>query len=230
MSNFKQYMSIVLNIKTIKESIPDKVKIVAVSKTHSIETIMEAYNTGHRIFGENKVQELITKKNQLPADISWHFIGHLQTNKVKQIVSFVDLIHGVDSFKLLETIDKEAKKVNRMVNCLLQIHIADESTKFGFSEKELLDILSSKIINSFENISVCGLMGMATFTENKQQIKNEFSNLKRFYEYLKINFFNNYDNFKELSMGMSDDYKIAIDEGSTIVRIGSSIFGIRKYV
>ena len=222
-------MSISLNLNTIKETVPENVKLVAVSKTHSIETIMEAYGAGQRIFGENKVQELVNKINRLPSDISWHFIGHLQTNKVKQIVSFIDLIHGVDSFKLLETIDKESKKIDKTVNCLLQVHIAEEETKFGFSEEEVIELLSSGKINDLKNINICGLMGMATFTDNEQQTRMEFRNLKRIFERVKLDFFSNNELFKEISIGMSDDYKIAIEEGSTMVRIGSAIFGYRKY-
>jgi len=220
-------MSIPSNLKKITTTIPENVKLVAVSKTHPFETIMEAYNSGQRIFGESKVQELINKKNHLPSDISWHFIGHLQTNKVKQIVPFIDLIHGVDSLKLLETIDKESNKFTRTVNCLLQIHIAAEDTKFGFSEEEVIKLFSSGKINEFKNVNICGLMGMATFTDNEQQIRKEFRNLKRIFENVKTDFFPNNELFKEVSFGMSDDYKVAIEEGSTMVRIGSAIFGER---
>ena len=216
------------NFREIKESIPENVKLVVVSKTHSAEKIMEVYDTGHRIFGESKVQELLIKQNALPTDILWHFIGHLQTNKVKQIVSFVDLIHGVDSLKLLDCINKESKKTDRTVNCLLQIHIAEETTKFVFLEEELIELLSSGIINSLNNISICGLMGMATFTEDQQQVRAEFKNLKRIFERVKSMFFSDNEKFKELSMGMSDDFKIAIEEGSSMIRVGSSIFGQGK--
>ena len=222
-------MSISLNLKKIRSTIPENVKLVAVSKTHSTDVIMEAYNSGHRVFGENKVQELTSKKNLLPADVSWHFIGHLQTNKVKQLVHFVDLIHGVDSYKLLEVIDKEAKKIDRNVNCLLQVHIAEEDTKFGFLEDELIELLFSGMIKKLENVNVCGLMGMATFTDDEQQVRTEFKRLKRIFERLKSDFFNENEKFKELCIGMSDDYHIAIEEGSTIVRIGSAIFGYRNY-
>jgi pyridoxal phosphate enzyme (YggS family) len=223
-------MSIELNLKRIKATIPENVKLVAVSKTHSIDTIMEAHREGHRIFGENKVQELVIKKSQLPVDIRWHFIGHLQRNKVRQIISFVDLIHGVDSGKLLEVINKEAENINHTVNCLLQVHIAEESTKFGFSEKELFDFLSSGIIKRYANINICGLMGMATYTDDNHQIKMEFKSLKRIFDIVKSDFFLNEVLFKELSMGMSDDYEIAIEEGSTIIRVGSAIFGQRNYL
>ncbi|MCL2072887.1 MAG: YggS family pyridoxal phosphate-dependent enzyme [Marinilabiliaceae bacterium] len=217
------------NLKIINNFVTQNVKLVAVSKAQSLDTIMDAYTAGHRIFGENKVQEILLKRERLPDDILWHFIGHLQTNKVKQIVSFVDLIQGVDSLKLLEYINKESKKINRTVKCLLQIHIADEMTKFGFSEEELFELLKSGVINSLENITICGLMGMATFTDNTQQIRKEFKNLKRIFDSAKNNYFFDNDNFTELSMGMSDDFKIAIEEGSTMIRVGSSIFGLRKY-
>jgi len=220
-------LAITLNLKSLKEKIPENIKIIAVSKAQTVETIMDIYNANHRIFGENRVQEIVAKKNKLPEDISWHFIGHLQSNKVNQIVPFVDLIHGVDSVKLLEIINKEAEKINRTVNCLLQVHIAKETTKFGFTENELIDFLSSKIIENFKNIKILGLMGMATFTDDEQQVRQEFRTLKRIFVRVKTDFFAKNQLFKELSMGMSDDYKIAIDEGSTIVRIGSGIFGQR---
>jgi pyridoxal phosphate enzyme (YggS family) len=223
-------MSIKLNLKTIKAEIPEHVKLVAVSKTHSIDTIKEAYQEGHRIFGENKVQELVIKKNQLPDDIKWHFIGHLQSNKVKQIIPFIELIHGVDSLKLLEVINKEAKNINRTVNCLLQVHIAKETTKFGFTEKELLDFLSSGILKKYANINICGLMGMATYTDDIQQNRGEFQSLKKYFNKLKSDFFFNTSSFNEISIGMSDDYAIAIEEGSTIIRVGSAIFGQRNYL
>lgn len=222
-------MTIPTNIKNIKDSIPENVKLIAVSKTHSSEVIMEAYQAGHRIFGENKVQELIIKKNQLPSDILWHFIGHLQTNKVRQLIPFTDLIHGVDSWKLLETIDKESNKINKTANCLLQLHISDESTKFGFYEDELMDLLSSGKINQLKNVNICGLMGMATFTDNENKIRTEFRNLKRIFDQIKSDFFFENPTFKELSIGMSDDYIIAIEEGSTMIRVGSAIFGKRNY-
>jgi pyridoxal phosphate enzyme (YggS family) len=222
-------MSIKQNIRNIKIVIPENVKLVAVSKTYSIDKIMEAYQEGQRIFGENKVQELIIKKEQLPTDIKWHFIGHLQSNKVKQIAPFVDLIHGVDSVKLIEVINKEAKDANQIVNCLLQIHIAEETTKFGFTEKEIYDFLSSVAIKEYENINICGLMGMATYTNDNKQVRIEFQSLKKIFNRVKSDFFLNNTFFKEISMGMSDDYEIAIEEGSTIIRVGSAIFGQRNY-
>ena len=222
-------MSIQNNLKRIQDSVPDYVKLVAVSKTHSEEHILEVYQVGQRIFGESKVQELIVKAEHLPDDILWHFIGHLQSNKVKQIVSIVELIHGIDSYKLLQVIDNESKIINRKVNCLLQVHISDEITKFGFLEDELYFLLSSSEFKSFENVNICGLMGMATFTNNKNKIRSEFRNLKRIFDYVKSNYFPNSESFNELSMGMSDDYDIAIEEGSSMIRVGSSIFGVRNY-
>lgn len=222
-------MSIQNNIQAIRLQIPDQVKLVCVSKFHSNNKIMDAYNAGERIFGESKVQEMCDKHETLPKDIQWHFIGHLQTNKIKYIVPYVELIHGVDSIKLLEEINKQAQKSDRKVKCLLQIHIANEDTKFGFTAEELVDFLKQDILKNFEHVSVCGLMGMATFTDNKIQIRNEFKSLKSLFDTVKMEFFENKPEFKEISMGMSDDFQIAIDEGSTMVRIGGSIFGARNY-
>lgn len=222
-------MSIRSNIQNIRQHIPADVKLVCVSKFNPNEAIEEAYACGERIFGESKVQEMCGKYESLPKDISWHFIGHLQTNKIKFIVPFVSLIHGVDSFKLLSEIDKQAAKVGRKVNCLLQVHIAQEETKFGFSEEELIQVFSGNDWKELKNIQICGLMGMATFTENKEQIRTEFCTLKTLFDTLKANYFAADTSFCELSMGMSDDYQIAIDEGSTMVRVGSSIFGHRVY-
>ncbi|HEV8512303.1 MAG TPA: YggS family pyridoxal phosphate-dependent enzyme [Cyclobacteriaceae bacterium] len=202
-------------------------RLIAVSKTHPIEIIKEAYAAGQRIFGENKVQELLAKEAQLPKDIEWHMIGHLQTNKVKQLVPFVSLIHGVDSLKLLEEINKQAKKINRIVLCLLQVHIAKEETKFGFDENEVIDLIKSGKVVGLDSIKVYGLMGMATFTDNKEQVRNEFKNLKKLFDQIsKMTLPSNVE-MKELSMGMSQDYPIAIEEGSTLVRIGTAIFGSR---
>ncbi|MBS1508177.1 MAG: YggS family pyridoxal phosphate-dependent enzyme [Bacteroidetes bacterium] len=202
-------------------------RLVAVSKTQPVEKLKEAYDAGQRIFGENKVQELVAKQSELPSDIEWHMIGHLQTNKVKQLVPFVSLIHSVDSFKVLEEINKQAKKNNRIVNCLLQVYIAKEETKFGFDEAELMDLLQSGKIASLNSIKVCGLMGMATFTENKDQVRTEFKSLKTLFTRLaQLNLPPNME-MKEISMGMSQDYDIAVEEGSTLVRIGTSIFGSR---
>ncbi len=222
-------MSILSNIQEIRNQLPAHVQLVCVSKVHPVDLIQEAYNVGERIYGENKVQELCAKFEALPKDIQWHYIGHLQTNKIKYIVPFISLIHGVDSFKLLQEINKSAAKINRRVNCLLQVHIAEEETKFGFSESELINMLQGETWKSFTNICVCGLMGMATFTDNKNQVRKEFNTLKKLYDKIKAIYFANNPDFKEISMGMSDDYLIAIQEGSTMVRIGSSIFGIRNY-
>jgi len=211
----------------------DKDKLVAVSKYHTSEDIQQFYQFGHRIFGESKVFSLKEKSVQAQSlgldDIQWHFIGHLQTNKIKYIVEFVHLIHGVDSFKLLKAINKEAKKKNTTVNCLLQIHIAQEQTKFGFNKNELFEMLESEEFKNLENVKITGLMGMATNTDNKQQIANEFAGLKKLHSNLKNKYFGKEPHFKELSMGMSGDYKIAIANGSTMVRIGSAIFGARNY-
>ena len=220
-------MSISLNLQTVRKYIPPTVELVCVSKFHSSEAIMEAYSTGERSFGESKVQELCQKQEHLPSDIKWHFIGHLQTNKVKYLVPFVHLIHGVDSYKLLEEIDRQAAKANRIVDCLLQVHIAQEETKFGFSPKELIEMLFTGEWANLKYARVCGLMGMATFTDNEAQIRTEMQSLKRLFDSVKRDFFECNDAFSQLSMGMSDDYQIAIEEGSSIVRVGSRIFGER---
>ncbi len=220
-------MDIKNNLKTIKQHIQDHVKLVCVSKFHSNDAIQEAYQTGERIFGESKVQELCGKYESLPKDISWHFIGHLQTNKIKYIVPFVSLIHGVDSYKLLTEINKYAEKQNRKINCLLQVHIAQEETKFGFSATELQETLASGEWRKLHHIQLCGLMGMATYTENKDQVRCEFRSLKSLFDKVKQDYFGDESQFCEISMGMSDDYRIAIEEGSTLVRVGSSIFGNR---
>lgn len=217
------------NINKIKKSLPSNVKLVAVSKTKPIEDIQDAYDGGHRIFGENKIQELVYKSETLPKDIEWHMIGHLQTNKVKYIAGFVSLIHSVDSIKLLRTINKEALKNNRIVNCLLQIKIATEESKFGLSLEQVDDILNLDEFNSFENVQIVGVMGMATFTSNEEQIRAEFKTLTQAFKQLKSGYFAGNDNFTEISMGMSDDFEMAIEEGSTMIRVGSSIFGKRNY-
>ncbi len=222
-------MSIADNINKIKNTLPNHVNLVAVSKTKPNSDIMEAYEAGQRIFGENKVQDLCKKYEELPKDIQWHFIGHLQTNKVKYLAPFVSLLHGIDSFKLLKEVNKEGKKNNRIVKCLLQFHIADESTKFGFSLNELEEILNNHSISELENIEICGVMGMATNTEIEAQIATEFTNLKKIFNHLSNTYFKNKDNFKEISMGMSSDYDTAIKQGSTMIRVGSSIFGARSY-
>ncbi len=217
------------NLEKILASIPSEVKLIAVSKTRTNEELLEVYNAGQRAFGENKVQELLRKQKELPEAIEWHLIGHLQTNKVKSVVPYVSLIHSVDSFKILKIIDQEARLAGKTVNCLLQVHIAREETKFGFSSDELSAILSSDDFRKLSNVHISGLMGMATFTDNQMQIRNEFRSLRNIFEDLKSSFFKGNANFRELSMGMSDDYKIAIEEGSSMVRIGSSIFGPREY-
>jgi len=222
-------MDIAGNIDAIKKKLPKRVKLVAVSKTKLNEDILEAYNTGQKIFGENKVQELVGKFNLLPKDIEWHFIGHPQTNKVKYIAPFVQLIHGVDSLKLLKVIDAEAKKNDREIKCLLQFHIAEEETKFGLTLIEAREILESKEFKSYNNVIVAGVMGLATYTENEGQIRKEFRVLNVIFNTLKNEYFSDDKNFNEISMGMSDDYHFAIEEGSTLIRVGSKIFGERNY-
>ena len=217
-------MSIANNVLQIKSTIPDQVLLVAVSKTKPVSDLMEGYEAGQRIFGENKIQEMAEKWEQMPKDIQWHMIGHVQTNKVKFMSPFVSLIHGVDSFKLLEEINKQAKKNNRIIDCLLQIHIAEEETKFGLNEEELVSLLSSDDFQQQKNIRIVGLMGMATFTDDKEQVKKEFNQLKSIFDQSKMN----NSQFTILSMGMSGDYQLAIECGSTMVRIGSSIFGERN--
>ncbi|MBT8223763.1 MAG: YggS family pyridoxal phosphate-dependent enzyme [Eudoraea sp.] len=217
-------MSIEENLKKVLHSLPDGVELVAVSKTKSVEEILEAYQSGQRIFGENRVQEMVDKWEVLPRDIQWHMIGHVQRNKVKYMASFVNLIHGVDSLKLLQEINKQAQKNGRKIKCLLQIHIAEESSKFGFDENEVGVLVNSGEIQNLEHIEVCGIMGMATFTEDKEQIRKEFRGLKRLFDKLR----GSLPGMQVLSMGMSGDYVTAIEEGSNLVRIGSSIFGARN--
>lgn len=218
-------MSIKENLQKIKSELPTQVTLIAVSKTKPIELIKEAYEAGQRDFGENYIQELEDKYKQLPADIHWHFIGHLQSNKVKYIAPFVYLIHGIDSLKLLQEINKQALKNSRTINCLLQIYIAKEETKFGFSFEECEDLFQSGEIEKLKNIHAVGFMGMASNTNNEPQIRNEFRSLKNFFEKFKAQ----HSSLNILSMGMSGDYKIAIEEGSTMIRIGSLIFGDRDY-
>ena len=217
------------NLEKVKHTIPSHVKLVAVSKTKTVEKILGIYNSGHKIFGENKVQELTTKFQALPQDIEWHMIGHLQTNKVRYIAPFVSIIHSVDSLKLLQVIDKEAKKNNRIIQCLFQIKIAKEITKYGLSVPEAHYILESKDYKELKNVQVTGLMGMATYTDDEGETRKEFRTLAGVFKDIKNKYFSTDKSFKELSMGMSHDYKIAIEEGSTIVRIGSLIFGERTY-
>lgn len=221
--------SIEQSLKKIRNEIGEHVTLVAVSKTKPPEDIMHAYNSGQRIFGENKVQELTYKYETLPKDIEWHMIGHLQSNKVKYIAPFISLIHAVDSEKLLKTINNEAHKNNRTINCLLQLKIAEEKSKFGWSENELVAFIGTDSFQQLNNVNIVGVMGMATFTDNKNQIKAEFNKLVKIFERLKFNQAMDRTVFSEISMGMSDDYKIAVEEGATMVRIGSQIFGKRNY-
>nr|WP_288933458.1 YggS family pyridoxal phosphate-dependent enzyme [uncultured Allomuricauda sp.] len=218
-------MSVKDNLNKIKSELPEGVTLVAVSKTKPNEDILEAYEAGQRVFGENKVQEMVQKWEDLPKDIEWHMIGHLQRNKVKYMAEFVSLIHGVDSPRLLKEINKHAKKHDRVIPCLLQIHIAEEDTKFGLDEKELNELIDSDVFKAMENIKIVGLMGMATFTKDEKQVRREFAQLKSMFDALKMKL----SYISILSMGMSGDYNIAIEEGSTMVRIGSSIFGARNY-
>lgn len=213
------------NIQNIKSQIGENCTLIAVSKTYPAETIIQAYNAGHRVFGENRVQELLSKKDLLPNDIQWHLIGHLQSNKIKYIIDFVSLIHSVDSEKLLQAIDKEASKINRVVPCLLQMYIADEETKFGLDETELYHILDN--LNQYKHIQIAGVMGMATNTTEQEKIKSEFNFLSNLYNKVKIKYFPNETTFKHLSMGMSSDYKLAVACGSNMIRVGSLIFSMK---
>lgn len=223
-------MSIKNNLQFFLQNLPPDCQLIAVSKTKPVESIQEAYDAGQRVFGENKVQELVPKYEALPKDIQWHLIGHLQSNKVKYIAPFVHLIHSIDSFKLLEEVNKQAAKANRTIACLLQLHIAEEETKFGFSEEEVKDILASAELQQLENIQITGLMGMATFTEDLEQIRREFRGLRGLYERLKASASLPANvTMRHLSMGMSSDYRIALEEGSTMIRVGTAIFGDRKY-
>jgi pyridoxal phosphate enzyme (YggS family) len=220
-------MTIATNISAIQAALPENVTLVAVSKTKPVSDLMEAYSTGQRIFGENKIQEMAEKWEQMPKDIQWHMIGHVQTNKVKYMAPFVQLVHGVDSLKLLQEINKQAAKNNRVIDCLLQIHIAEEETKFGLDQEELDTIFSAVELQEMKNISIVGLMGMATFTTNQNQIKKEFLHLKSIFDKAKEQKINNCQ-LSILSMGMSGDYPLAIECGSNMVRVGSSIFGGRN--
>ncbi len=222
-------MSIQENILVLVKEIPRACTLIVVSKTQPLEKIQEAYDAGHRDFGENKVQEMAPKYEALPKDISWHLIGHLQTNKVKYIAPFVSLIHSVDSPKLLVEINKQASKIPRIIPCLLQIHIAGEETKFGFSEQEVLELVHSTSLEGLQHIAIKGLMGMATFTDNKEQVRREFKSLKMLFEKLKNQALPVSVKMQELSMGMSGDFTIALEEGSTMIRVGTAIFGQRKH-
>ena len=217
------------NLNAVKTTLPSNVTLIAVSKTKPVADIKEAYDAGQRIFGENKALEVRDKHQVLPDDIQWHFIGHLQTNKIKYIAPFVTLIHSIDSAALLESVNKESAKNNRVIDCLLQFHIAQEDTKFGLDIEEAKNLLESENFKKLRNIRIVGVMGMATFTDNSAQIRDEFKNLKNIFEILKNTYFKENDTFREISMGMSDDYPIAIEEGATMVRVGSKIFGARNY-
>ena len=221
-------MSIQTHLKSIKSRLPQQVTLVAVSKTKPVVDLMEAYNAGQRIFGENKIQEMTDKWEQMPKDIQWHMIGHVQRNKVKYMAEYVSLIHGVDSFKLLMEINKQAQKYNRVIDCLFQVKIAEEDSKFGLSQSDITTILNTEDFSELKHIKVVGLMGMATFTNDMQQVEREFKSLKSTFDYLKDFQASNFK-LETLSMGMSGDYKLAIECGSTMVRIGSSIFGSRNY-
>jgi pyridoxal phosphate enzyme (YggS family) len=222
-------MSITANISAIKKELENSsVKLIAVSKTKPIESITEAYQAGQRIFGENMVQELVEKYEKLPKDIEWHLIGHLQTNKVKYIAPFINLIHSVDSLKLLQEINKQALKNNRIIDCLLQLEIADEETKFGLEIAEAIELLRSEEYSELKNVRICGVMGIATLTDNPKITAEEFYELSIFFKGLKDTFFRKDEAFKEISMGMSGDYKLAIEKGSTMIRLGSTIFGLRQ--
>ena len=216
------------NLNVVRATLPDNVTLIAVSKTKPVEDLQEAYDAGQRIFGENKALEMRDKHQVLPDDIKWHFIGHLQTNKIKYIAPFVTLIHSIDSSSLLEAVNKEAVKNNRVIDCLLQFHIAQEETKFGLDIEEAKAMIESENFKNLNNVRIVGVMGMATFTDDVNQVRNEFKTLKNIFDILKENYFND-DSFKEISMGMSDDYPVAIEEGATMVRVGSKIFGARNY-
>jgi len=221
-------MSVQQNLTELKQELPAGCKLIAVSKNQPAEKIMEAYNSGHRIFGENRVQELTGKYELLPKDIEWHLIGHLQSNKVKYIVPFVSMIHSIDSPRLLEEINKQAKKANRVVACLLQVHIAEEDTKFGFSPEEVTDLINAPVWQALTHVKIQGLMGMATFTDDQQQVRREFRSLRSIFDNLRSRQLPAQVTMQELSMGMSGDYKLAIEEGSTMVRVGTAIFGERS--
>ena len=216
------------NIQKLLEAIPSHINLIPISKTKPEEIILEAYNSGFKVFGENKVQEIVRKHESLPTDIEWHMVGHMQTNKVKYLAPFIHLVHGIDSLKLLKIVNKEAVKAGRTINTLLQIHIASEETKFGFSKDEVYSLLDSADFRILHNVKIMGVMGMATYTSDQIQIRKEFQSLFKFFERVKTEYFLEDSDFKEISMGMSADYKIAIDEGSTMIRIGSLIFGNRN--
>lgn len=223
------YSFIAERLENIRATLASGVDLVAVSKTHPVEALQAAYNAGQRIFGENKVQEMTMKQSLLPNDIEWHFIGHVQRNKIKMMAPYVSVIQGVDNFEKLVEIDKQAKKYDRNIKCLLQIHIAAEDTKFGFSPEECLQMLETTPWRELTNITIAGVMGMASFTDNAEQVRGEFNTLITLYNNIKHQFFASDDSFSMISAGMSDDYQLAMDAGSNLVRIGSSIFGARDY-
>ena len=222
-------MSVQENIASLRRDVPPACTLIAVSKMQPLEKIKEAYAAGQRAFGENKAQEMVPKYETLPKDIEWHMIGHLQTNKVKYIAPFVTLIHSVDSVKLLDEVNRQGARFKRLIPCLLQVHIAEEETKFGFSPDEITDLLASNVWSGLRNIKIKGLMGMATFTDNDEQVRREFRGLKTLFDQLASTRLPKEVEMRELSMGMSGDYKIAIEEGSTMVRVGTAIFGERNY-
>ena len=217
------------NLEKIRATLPKSVTLVAVSKTKPVSDLQEAYDAGQRAFGENYPQEMRDKHEVLPHDIQWHFIGHLQTNKIKYIIPFVTLIHSIDTANLMEAVNKEAKKHERVVDCLLQFHIAMEETKFGLDMEEARQLLDSEAFKALQNVRICGVMGMATFTDDMEEVRKEFKHLKEIFDTLKTEYFAGQPQFKEISMGMSDDYPIAVEEGATLVRVGSKIFGARNY-
>ncbi len=225
----KQKAMIKENLASIKAKLPTGVTLIAISKTKPISDVQEAYDAGQLVFGENHALEMRDKHEALPKDIQWHFVGHLQTNKIKYIVPFVALIHSIDSGRLLEAVDAEGKKRDRIVDCLLQFHIASETTKFGLDLDEAKALLESETFKNMHNVRICGVMGMATFTDDEAEIQKEFKNLHGIYDTLKQEYFGQAPYFKEISMGMSEDYAIAIEEGSTMIRLGSKIFGARNY-
>ncbi len=222
-------MTIEDNLKKIKSTLPENVQLIAVSKTKPVSDIQEAYNAGQRIFGENKALEMRDKHEILPKDIAWHFIGHLQTNKIKYIAPFVSLIHSIDSLNLLKEVNKEALKNRRIIDCLLQFHVASEETKFGLNYRDAEELLTCDGYKELQNIRIVGVMGMATFTDDMDKVRTEFRRLQMIFHQLKTEYFAQTPSFKEISMGMSEDYLIAIEEGSTLVRVGSAIFGARNY-
>ena len=222
-------MSIAENLSELHSQIPDGVQLVAVSKFHPVQRLMEAYNAGQRIFGENRAQELVQKAPLMPQDVQWHFIGKLQTNKVRMIMPHVAMIQSIDSIKLLQLVDKEAARINRKVNVLIQLHVAQETTKSGFTVQEVLEAAEAGQLQGYENVTICGVMGMATFTSDQEQVAHEFALIKETFNTLKSKHMTDNPHFTQVSMGMSDDWPLAVQQGSTIVRIGTHIFGPREY-